>query len=294
MSTPPFDDRDGLIWLDGELVPWRRANLHVLSHALHYASSVFEGERAYEGEIFRLDEHSARLVRSAAALGFELPASAAEISESCRQVLAANRIGDGYVRPVAWRGAEEMSVAAPASRIHLAIAAWPWPSYFTPQAQAEGVRLARARWRRPPPDCAPVAAKAGGHYVIGTMAKHEAMERGFDDALMLDWRGRVAEATGANVFFVAEGALHTPLPDCFLDGLTRQTVISLARARGFEVVERTVMPDEVSAFDEVFLTGSAAELTPVREIEGQHFAVGPVSRRLMADYQDLVRSRAAA
>jgi branched-chain amino acid aminotransferase len=187
-----------------------------------------------------------------------------------------------------------MGVAAPTSRIHLAIAAWPWPAYYTPQAQAEGVRLAWARWRRPPPDCAPVAAKAGGHYVIGTMAKHEAMARGFDDALMLDWRGRLAEATGANVFFAAEGALHTPLPDCFLDGLTRQTVIALARGRGLEVVERTVMPDELAKFDEVFITGSAAELTPVREIEGLSYAVGPVSRRLMADYQDLVRSRAAA
>ncbi|MDP6407368.1 MAG: branched-chain amino acid aminotransferase [Alphaproteobacteria bacterium] len=294
MPTPPFDDRDGLIWLDGELIPWRQANLHVLSHALHYASSVFEGERAYGGEVFRLGDHSARLVRSAVGLGFELPQSAAEIDESCRQVLAANGIIDGYVRPVAWRGSEEMGVAAPTSRIHLAIAAWPWPAYYTPQAQTEGVRLAWARWRRPPPDCAPVAAKAGGHYVIGTMAKHEAMERGYDDGLMLDWRGRVAEATGANIFFVAEGALHTPTPDCFLDGLTRQTVVMLARGRGLEVIERTVMPDELAKFDEVFITGSAAEVTPVREIEGLSYAVGPVSRRLMADYQDLVHSSAIA
>ncbi len=294
MSGPSFDDRDGHIWLNGEMIAWREANVHVLSHALHYASSVFEGERAYEGEIFRLTEHSQRLIGSATAMGFEIPYSLAEIDQACKEVLAINRIQDGYVRPVAWRGAEMMGVSAQECTIHLAIAAWPWPAYFTPEARLQGIRLKTSTWKRPSPESAPVFAKAAGLYMICTLSKHAAEAEGFDDALMLDWRGQVAECTGANIFFGQDGVLHTPTPDCFLDGLTRRSVIDLARARGIKIVERAIMPEEMAGSDEIFVTGTAAEVTPVSQIDDMSFSVGPIARQMMDDYEALVHRRAVA
>ena len=288
MALIPFDDRDGVIWLDGALVPWREAKLHVLSHGLHYASGVFEGERCYGGEVFKLREHSARLIESGRILGFDVPWTAEQIDAACRAVLAANGLADAYVRPVAWRGSEQLAVSAPATRIHLAVACWAWPNLFGAD-RMRGVRLGMARWRRPHPDTAPTASKAAGNYVIGTMSKHEAEAEGFDDALMLDWRGQVSEATGANVFLVMDGALHTPAPDCFLDGITRRTVMGLARRRQMAVVERAIWPDELERATEVFLTGTAAEVTPVREIAGRAFTPGTVTETLVRDYEALVR-----
>jgi len=286
MATQPFDDRDGLIWYNGNLVPWRDAKLHVLSHALHYASSVFEGERAYNGTIFKLTEHSERLAASARMLGFQLPCSVDELDRACNEVCKANGIVDGYVRPVAWRGSEMMGVSAQATTIQLAIAAWPWPSYFSPEARLKGIRLKTAPWRRPAPGTAPVHAKAAGLYMICTLSKHAVEDEGYDDALMLDWRGQVAESTGANIFMLmADGRLHTPTPDCFLDGITRRTVIGLAKARGIEVVERAIMPDELAGASEVFLTGTAAEVTPVGEIDRHRFTPGEITKSLMQDYE---------
>jgi branched-chain amino acid aminotransferase len=287
-DTRPFDDRDGSIWMNGRLLPWRDAKVHVLTHALHYASAVFEGERVYGGKIFKLTEHSERLAASARMLGFELPYSVAAIDEACRQVCAANAIVDGYVRPIAWRGSEMMGVSAQATRINVAIAAWTWPSYFSPEAKTKGIRLMFSEWRRPAPETAPVHAKATGLYMICTLAKHAAERQGFHDALMLDWRGQVAEATGANVFLAIRGKLHTPLPDCFLDGITRRTVIDLAKKRGIEVVERAIWPEELAQADEVFLTGTAAEVTPVGEIGSYHFQPGSITRALAEDYERLV------
>jgi len=294
MDTKPFDDRDGLIWLDGQMVAWREAGIHVLSHGLHYASSVFEGERVYDGEIFRLTEHSERLAHSARVMGFQMPYSVAEIDQACREIVSAMRIADGYVRPVAWRGSEMMGVSAQHNRIHLAIAAWPWPAYFTPEARLRGIRLKIAEWRRPAPDTAPTNSKAAGLYMICTLAKHAAEAAGFEDALMLDYRGYVAEATGANFFLAREGVLHTPIPDCFLNGITRRTVMGLAAARGIEVVERVILPDELAAAEEVFLTGTAVEVTPVSAIDDMDFEVGPITRAMMDDYERIVRRRAAA
>ena len=286
MATQPFDDRDGLIWYNGTLVPWRDAKLHVLSHALHYASSVFEGERSYNGAIFKLTEHSERMAASARMLGFELPCGVDELDRACNEVCEANGIVDGYIRPVAWRGSEMMGVSAQATTIQLAIAAWPWPSYFSPEARLKGIRLKTAPWRRPDPATAPVHAKAAGLYMICTLSKHAVEDEGYDDALMLDWRGRVAESTGANIFMVmGDGRLHTPTPDCFLDGITRRTVIGLAKARGIEVVERVIMPDELAGASEVFLTGTAAEVTPVGEIDGHRYTPGEITKTMMADYE---------
>ena len=294
METKPFDDRDGLIWLNAQMVPWREAGVHVLTHGLHYASSVFEGERVYDGEIFRLTEHSERLAHSARVMGFELPYSVAEIDQACREIVSAMRIADGYVRPVAWRGSEMMGVSAQNNQIHLAIAAWPWPAYFTPEARLKGIRLQTATWRRPAPDTAPTNSKAAGLYMICTLAKHAAEAAGFDDALMLDYRGYVAEATGANLFIARDGILHTPIPDCFLDGITRRTVMALAVERGIEVVERVILPDELEHAEEVFLTGTAVEVTPVSGIDEMSFEVGPITRAMMDDYERTVRRRAAA
>ena len=288
MALVPFDDRDGQIWWDGQMIPWRDAKLHVLSHGLHYASAVFEGERSYNGNIFKLREHTERLVESGRILGFEIPFSMDAIDAACRQVLDVNGLVDGYVRPLAWRGAEQLSVSAQQTRIHLMIAAWSWPNLFGDD-RMKGVRLGMADWKRPHPETAPTRSKAAGLYMIGTMSKHGAEARGFNDALMLDWRGQVSEATGANIFFVIDGVLHTPIPDCFLDGITRRTVIALARKRGLQVVERVIMPGEMQQADEVFLAGSAAEVTPVREIEGLHFKPGPVTEMLLTDYEALVR-----
>jgi branched-chain amino acid aminotransferase len=290
-ADAPFDDRDGTIWYDGKLVPWRTANLHVLSHALHYASSVFEGERVYGGQVFKLNEHSQRLIDSAKLMGFEIPYTLAEINDATNATLKANNIVDGYVRPVAWRGSEMMGVSAQHNKIHLAVAVWVWPSYYTLEAKMKGIRLAMAEWRRPAPNTAPTAAKAAGLYMICTLSKHKAEQSGYDDALMLDYRGQVAEATGANVFFVMNGELHTPKPDCFLDGITRQSVIALAKKRGFKVVERAIMPDEMANAQECFLTGTAAEVTPVSEIGEYRFTPGNVSLSLMDDYAGLVRRR---
>ena len=289
MSLVPFDDRDGVIWLDGGLVPWREAKLHVLSHALHYASAMFEGERAYGGRVFKLSEHSERLIGSARILDMTLPYSAAEIDAATEEVLAANEIGDGYVRPIAWRGSEQMGVAAQNATIHVSIATWEWGAYFGDEA-LRGIRLATASYRRPSPETAPVKSKAAGLYMICTLARHKVQAAGYTDALMLDWRGRVAEATGANIFMVFDGALHTPTPDCFLDGITRRAVMELARKRGIEVIERATMPDEIAKADEGFPTGTAAEVTPVSEIDGRRFQVGPVTRWMIEDYAALVRA----
>ena len=290
MATQTFDDRDGFIWFDGQLVNWRDAKIHVLTHAMHYASAVFEGERVYDGKVFKLAEHSQRLVDSAKLLDFEIPYSVAEINAATQAVVKANNIGDGYLRPIAWRGSEMMGVSAQSSKIHLAIATWVWPSYFSPEAKMKGIRLQFADWRRPAPYTAPTKSKAAGLYMICTLAKHKAEREKFDDALMLDWRGQVAESTGANVFFAKEGKLHTPTPDCFLDGITRRTVIGLARARQIEVIERAIMPDELKGFDECFLTGTAAEVTPVSEIGPYKFTPAAMCKTMLEDFEKATRA----
>ena len=286
-----FDDRDGWIWFDGKLVPWREANIHVLTHALHYASSVFEGQRAYNGKIFKLTEHSRRLHKSANILGMELPWSVEELDAACNEVLKANGLTDAYMRPVAWRGSEQMGVTAAKSPPHVAIAAWEWGKYFDPALAAKGLRLDIARYRRPAPFTAPTDSKASGLYMICTMSRQHAEARGFDDAMMFDWRGQVAEATGANAFFVKDGQLHTPTPDCFLNGITRQTVMDLAQRRGVEVIERAIWPDELESFEQMFITGSAAEVTFVQSAGPWRFEVGDLSRQLAKDYDDLVHGR---
>ncbi len=283
-----FDQRDGFIWMNGALIPWTDARVHVLTHGLHYASSVFEGERAYAGAIFKLREHTERLIYSAKELGFEIPYTASEIDAACIETLEANGLVDGYLRPVAWRGSEMMGVSAQNNRINLAIAAWEWPSYFAPEERLKGIRLDMADYRRPSPETAPCHAKAAGLYMICTLSKHAAESNGYADALMLDWRGRVAEATGANVFFVDNGVLHTPEPDCFLDGITRRTVMDLARSRGLEIIERAIMPEEMEKFSECFITGTAAEVTPVSEIGPYKFNPGDISINLLNDYLALV------
>jgi branched-chain amino acid aminotransferase len=286
-----FDDRDGFIWMDGELVPWREAKVHSLTHGLHYGSCVFEGERAYGGQVFAMTEHHQRLLDSARTMDFEIPYTLEEIDAATRQVLEVNEIGDGYVRPVAWRGSEMMGVSGQKNRIHLAIAAWEWPAYFSPEARLQGIRMTIGKYRRPDPATAPVHAKAAGLYMICTLSKHDAEARGYNDALMLDWRGQIAEATGANVFLVQDGVLHTPTPDCFLDGITRRTVIALAKEKGYEVVERAIMPDELEKTDEVFITGTAVEVTPVAEIDRHRFTVGEITASLVQAYDDLVNRR---
>ncbi len=288
MALVPFDDRDGTIWMDGVMVPWRDAKLHVLSHGLHYASGVFEGERSYAGNIFKLREHTDRLIASGRILGFEIPYTADEIDAACTQVLAANNLTDAYVRPIAWRGTEQLSVSAQQTRIHLAIATWAWPNLFGDD-RMKGVRLGMAKWKRPHPETAPTASKAAGLYMIGTLSKHDAEAEGYNDALMLDWRGQVAEATGANIFFVMDGEVHTPIPDCFLDGITRRTVMGIARRHQMKVVERVIMPDEMKRASEVFLAGTAAEVTPVREIAGQAYTPGKITETLLRDYEALVK-----
>ena len=283
-----FDQRDGFIWMNGDMQPWADTKVHVLTHGLHYGSCVFEGERAYNGTIFKLREHTERLFYSANELGFELPYSVEEIDDACIKTLEANGLTDGYIRPVAWRGSEMMGVSAQQNRINVAIAAWEWPSYFDPEERLKGIRLDMAKYRRPSPETAPCHAKAAGLYMICTLSKHEAESKGYADAMMLDYRGQVAEATGANMFFVQDGVIHTPTPDCFLDGITRHTVIELARARGHEIVERAIMPDELADFSECFITGTAAEVTPVSEIGPYKFIPSDISKNLMDDYTALV------
>jgi len=284
MAAQSYDRLEGVIWYDGKLVPWQDANLHVLSHGLHYASCVFEGERAYGGHIFKITKHSERLKRSAQVLDFEIPYSVAEIDAAKKLVVDKNGKKEAYVRPVAWRGSEMMGVSAQSNKIHLAIASWEWPSYFDPEQRLKGIKLDLAEYRRPDPKTAPCSAKAAGLYMICTISKHRAERRGYADAMMLDWEGRVAECTGANIFFVKDGKIHTPLADCFLDGITRQTVIGLARKRGFEVIERRILPDELTQFSECFITGSAAEVTAVAEIDKWNFNPGGITKQLMDDY----------
>jgi branched-chain amino acid aminotransferase len=287
----PFDQRDGKLWYDGKLVDWKDAKTHVLTHGLHYGSSVFEGQRIYNGIIFKLKEHTERLFFSAETLGMTIPFTHEQINQACIDVAAANGITDGYMRPVAFRGSEMMAVSAQNTTIHVAIACWPWPSYFSPAEKLKGIRLDIARYKRPSPETEPVHAKAAGLYMICTICKHEAEAKGYADAMFLDYRGYISEATGANVFFVKDGELHTPTPDCFLNGLTRQTVIGLAKARQIKVVERHIMPEELTGFTECFLTGSAAEVTPVSEIGPYRFKPGALTETLMTAYSDLVRGK---
>ena len=294
MAAQSYDRLQGVIWYDGKLVPWEQANLHVLSHGLHYASCVFEGERAYGGEIFKSTEHSERLKKSANTLDFEIPYSVAEIDAAKRLVIEKNGKKDAYVRPVAWRGSEMMGVSAQSNTIHLAIATWEWPSYFDPAQRLKGIRLDLADYRRPDPRTAPCLAKAAGLYMICTISKHKAERKGYADAMMLDWEGRVAECTGANIFFVRDGKIHTPIADCFLDGITRRTVIALAKKRGFEVIERRIMPDELADFSECFITGTAAEVTAVSEIAEWRFTPGAITKQLAEDYTAEVQPKGKA
>ncbi|OYV40422.1 MAG: branched-chain amino acid aminotransferase [Acidocella sp. 20-61-6] len=287
MALIPFDDRDGTIWWDGHMIPWRDAKLHVLSHGLHYASAVFEGERAYAGNIFKLAAHTERLINSGRLLGFEIPFTAGQINDACNQVLAANHLTDAYVRPLAWRGSEQLAVSAQQTKIHLMVACWQWPNFFGAD-RLKGVRLGMAEWRRPHPQTAPTASKAAGLYMIGTLSKHAAEAAGYDDALMLTWDGYIGESTGANIFLVIDGKLHTPTPDCFLDGITRRTVMALAKARGIEVVERHIPVEDLAKASEVFLAGTAAEVTPVRAIGTHNFVPGKITEALLADYEALV------
>jgi len=291
MSVIPFDMRDGLIWFNGELVAWKDAKIHILSHGLHYGSCVFEGERAYGGSIFKCTEHSERFKTSAELLDFEIPYSVAEIDAAKKLVLSKNSMKDAYLRPVAWRGSEMMGVSAQNNKINVAIAAWEWPSYFDPEQRMKGIRIDMAEYRRPDPMTAPSTSKAAGLYMICTISKHRAERKGFADALMLDWQGRVAECTGANVFFTRDGAIHTPQADCFLNGITRQTVIDLAKKRGIEVIERRIMPDELASFNECFITGTAAEVTPVGEIAGIMYKPANITMTLVDDYHNAVNGR---
>ncbi len=290
MSILPFDRREGMIWMDGAMVPWGDAKLHLLSHGLHYGSAVFEGERAYDGKIFKSAEHSQRFRTSAELLDFDIPYSVEDLVAAKDAVVEANGIGDVYVRPIAWRGSEMMAVAAQNATVHVAIATWEWPSMFDVEQKMKGIRLDIAEYRRPDPATAPCRSKAAGLYMICTISKHRAERKGYADALMLDWQGRVAECTGANIFFTRDGALHTPIADCFLDGITRRTVIDLARRRGIEVNERRIMPDELPGFNECFICGTGAEVTPVSEIGPHRYQPGNISRTLLEDYAEAVRA----
>jgi branched-chain amino acid aminotransferase len=294
MAGVPMDQREGWIWFDGEFTPWKDAKIHVLTHGLHYASSVFEGERAYGGEIFKSREHTERLIRSGKTLDMTIPWSVEQVEEAKRDVLAKNGLVDAYVRPVAWRGSEELSVPARNNKVHLAIAAWVWPSYFSVEEKLKGIRLEWSKWKRPSPETIPSSAKAAGLYMICTLSKDAAMANGYADSMMLDYRGYVAEATGANVFFIKGKDIVTPKPDCFLNGITRQTLIELAKRNGYTVTERHMMPEELSQFDECFLTGTAAEVTPVSEIGDYKFTPGEGCRTLIDAYSAEVQPKRVA
>jgi branched-chain amino acid aminotransferase len=289
-----MDQRDGWIWFDGELKPWRDAKIHVLTHGLHYASTVFEGQRAYGGEVFKLREHTNRLINSGKMLDFTIPYSADEIDAACRLVLEKNNLTDAYMRPVAWRGSEELSVPGRNNKVHLAIASWVWPSYFTVEEKLKGIRLEWSKWKRPSPETIPCHAKAAGLYMICTLSKDAAMANGYADSLMLDYRGYVAEATGANVFFIKGDEIHTPTPDCFLNGITRQTAIELAKQKGYKVVERHMMPEELANYDECFLTGTAAEITPVSVVGEYNFKPGKACETLINAYSEAVTPKKVA
>ncbi|MGH1403380.1 MAG: branched-chain amino acid aminotransferase [Alphaproteobacteria bacterium] len=290
MSFIPFDERDGFIWINGTMVPWRDAKVHVLSHGMHYASSVFEGERMYEGKIFKSLEHSERFHNSAEILGMKVPYSVDELESVKYEVCKANNLKDAYIRPVAWRGGEQMGVSAKQTKTHVAVAAWEWGTYFDAEKRDKGITLKTAQWRRPAADTAPCHSKAAGLYMICTMSKHAVEDEGFDDALMLDYRGYVAEASAANFFAVQDGVLITPTPDCFLNGITRQTVIDLAKSHGVTVEERHIKPEELGSFQEIFVTGTAAEVTAVGQIDEHHYTVGPVTKMLRDSYEKLVRA----
>lgn len=290
MTNLPYDDRDGYIWMDGKIVPWREAKTHVLTHSLHYGGSVFEGERVYGGKVFKLREHSERLIQSGRMIDLNIPLSAKEIETATLETIKANNIVDGYVRPIAWRGSEQMAVSAKDTKIHVAIACWDWPKYFFPKnGENKGISLKTSKWVRPDPRSMPVQSKSGAGYVVGTMAKHEADNAGYDDALMLDYRGYVAESSGSNIFLVVDGALKTPVADCFLNGITRQTVIKMAQDMGLSIEETTIMPDELKDADEIFVTGTAAEITAVGMIDDMEFNVGPVTQKLQEAYSQMVR-----
>src|SRR5579859_1811288 len=290
----PFDQMPGMIWYDGQLIPGPEMKIHVLTHGLHYASAVFEGERAYNGVIFKSKAHSERLKKSAEILDFDIPYSVAEIDAAKRLVVEKNGQPNAYVRPIAWRGSEQLGVSAQTNKIHLAIATWEPPTSFDPAQRLKGIRLDLAEYRRPDPKTSPCLAKAAGLYMICTISKHRAERRGYADAMMLDWQGRVAECTGANIFFIRDGKIHTPIADCFLDGITRQTVIALAKKRGIEVIERRILPDELNDFAECFITGSAAEVTAVSEIAHWNFNPGGITKQLMDDYTAEVQPKGKA
>ncbi len=286
MSSPPMDDRDGVIWYNGKLIPWREAKFHVLTHSLHYGNGVFEGERIYDGKVFKLTEHSARLHKSANMLAYDLPYSVEELDSATKLVVAMNKLESGYVRPIAWRGAEVIGVSARGAKVHVAVAAFPWGAYYEQKA----IKLTTSRWKRPSPESSPAGSKAAGLYIICTLAKDEALDAGYQDALMHDYKGRLSEATGANLFLLINGELHTPTTETILNGITRQTVMELARKRNIKVVEREIWPDELAKASEVFLTGTAVEVQPVGMIDAHEYPLGPVTQQLQADYAALVRS----
>ena len=295
MEPVPFDKRSGKIWFNGQLVNWSDAKIHVLSHGLHYASCVFEGERVYDGEIFKLEEHTARLFHSASRLGFKIPYSQESLNKSCRDIVTIQKVKNGYVRPVVWRGSEMMAISAQKTKIHVAIATWEWGSYFDPNLKLKGIKLDISRWRRPAPNTIPWDTKASGLYMICTLSKHEAEKKGFTDSLMLDYQGNVAEATGANIFFKNnDKELHTPIPDSFLDGITRRCIIEIAKSKNIKIVERKINPEELSKFTGCFLTGTAAEVTPVSQIDNYKFIVCNVIKDLSESYQALARKKTAA
>ena len=280
MESVPYDKRSGKIWFNGKTVDWKDANIHILNHGLHYASCVFEGERVYDGEIFKLEEHTERLFYSAKRMGIKVPYSQKEINDACKNIVHIQKVKNGYVRPLIWRGSEMMAISAQKNKINVAVATWEWPSYFTKEDRLKGISLQTAVWKRPPPDCIPTDTKAAGLYMICTLSKHEAEKNGFTDALMLDYKGRVSESTGSNIFLVINGEIHTPIPDCFLNGITRQAVIEIAKNEGIKVIERDIFPDEIKNADEIFLTGSAVEVTPVGKIDSQIFKVGEITTKI--------------
>jgi len=295
MESIPYDKRSGKIWFNGAPINWSEVKIHVLSHGLHYASCVFEGERVYDGEIFKLEEHTERLFHSASRMGFKIPYTPELLNKACKEIIAIQKVKNGYVRPVAWRGSEMMAISAQQTKIHIAIAAWEWGSYFDPNLKLKGIKLDISKWRRPAPDTIPWDTKASGLYMICTLSKHEAEKKGFTDSMMLDYQGNIAEATGANVFFKNKsGELHTPIADSFLNGITRRCIIDIAKSKGIKIVERKIKPEEMENFVGCFLTGTAAEVTPVSQIDKYKFTVCNVIKDLSESYQVLVRKKTAA